>query len=154
MARRIYIDTFVVAGCIDETFGAWSNRLMDEIRDGWWLAVVSDLTERELLLLPSHARQIVNRLPGRAIERVKMDRKAKALAEKYIFQEVVSQDQIAVAQHVATATVSRVDVFVSWNFRQIVNLDRIRAFNAVNLMAGYPMLEIRTPREVFHEENL
>jgi hypothetical protein len=29
-----------------------------------------------------------------------------------------------------------------------VNLWRIHAFNAVNLKMGYPLLEIRTPREV------
>lgn len=30
----------------------------------------------------------------------------------------------------------------------IVNLDRIRKYNAVNLMNGYPQIEIRTPREI------
>jgi len=39
-------------------------------------------------------------------------------------------------------------VLVSWNFRHIVNLQKIRGFNAVNLKAGYPMLEIRSPWEV------
>jgi len=31
---------------------------------------------------------------------------------------------------------------------EIVNLRRIHAYNAVNLKNGYPLLEIRTPREV------
>jgi hypothetical protein len=47
-----------------------------------------------------------------------------------------------------------VDVLVSWNFQQIVNLDRIHAFNAVNLMFGYPMLEIRSPREIVYEKDV
>jgi hypothetical protein len=29
-----------------------------------------------------------------------------------------------------------------------VNLERIRCYNSVNLKVGYPLLEIRTPREV------
>ena len=37
---------------------------------------------------------------------------------------------------------------VSWNFRHIVNLGRIRLFNAVNLEEGYGLIEIRTPKEV------
>ena len=45
-------------------------------------------------------------------------------------------------------------MLVSWNFQQIVNLDRIHAFNAVNLMFGYPMLEIRSPREIVYEKDV
>ena len=44
--------------------------------------------------------------------------------------------------HIATATVAQADVLVSWNFRHIVRLDRIRLFNAVNIEAGYRELAI------------
>ena len=56
------------------------------------------------------------------------------------------------ALHIALATAARVDVLVSWNFKHIVNLKRIHAYNAVNLKRGYPLLEIRTPREVAGDE--
>jgi hypothetical protein len=46
------------------------------------------------------------------------------------------------------ATIARSDVLVSWNFKHIVNLDRIRGYNAINYQAGYPMIEIRTPKEI------
>ena len=39
-------------------------------------------------------------------------------------------------------------MLVSWNFKHMVNLGRIRLFQAVNVEQGYPILEIRTPREV------
>lgn len=58
------------------------------------------------------------------------------------------------AQHIAIASVERVDVRVSWNFKQIVNLERIHAFNAVNLKMGYPVLEMRSPREVIYEKEI
>jgi hypothetical protein len=48
----------------------------------------------------------------------------------------------------AVATLARVEVLASWNFRHIVNLSRIRAYNAVNLREGHPLLEIRSPPEV------
>ncbi|GHU24254.1 hypothetical protein FACS1894172_10560 [Spirochaetia bacterium] len=54
--------------------------------------------------------------------------------------------------HIAAATVLKVDVLVSWNFKHIVNLDKIRLFNAVNLKEGYGLLEIRTPQEVDRNE--
>lgn len=59
---------------------------------------------------------------------------------------------LADAQHIAIATVARVDVLVSWNFKHIVNLQRIRGYNSVNLRKGYPLLEIRTPRELLTDE--
>ncbi len=52
------------------------------------------------------------------------------------------------AHHVAIATVAKVDVIVSWNFKHIVHLDKIRGFNAVNLIEGYPTIEIRSPKEL------
>lgn len=55
---------------------------------------------------------------------------------------------LADAQHIAAATVHRADILVSWNFKHIVNLRRIHGFNSLNLREEYPLLEIRTPREV------
>jgi Uma2 family endonuclease len=40
------------------------------------------------------------------------------------------------------------DVLVSWNFRHIVRLDKIRLFNAVNIEQGYKALTIYSPQEV------
>jgi len=55
---------------------------------------------------------------------------------------------------VALATIERVDVLVRWNFRHIVNLGKIRLFNAGNLEQGHGMIEIRTPREVLADEDV
>jgi len=35
----------------------------------------------------------------------------------------------------------------------IVNLNRIRVYNAVNLKNGYSIIEIRTPREIIKFED-
>ena len=71
-----------------------------------------------------------------------------------IEEKVVHASHLVDAQHIAIASVARVDVLASWNFRDIVNLARIRAFNGVNLIMGYLMLEIRSPREVLHEKKI
>ena len=76
------------------------------------------------------------------------------MARNYISEGVVTEKHMADAQHIAIASVERVDVLVSWNFRQIVNLDRIHAFNSVNMKQGYPILEIRSPRDIVHEEEI
>jgi len=51
------------------------------------------------------------------------------------------------------ATIAHVDVLVSWNFKHIVNLDKIRGYNGINDQLGYNMIEIRTLKEIFNYEN-
>ena len=77
-----------------------------------------------------------------------MTEEALVLAGLYVDARAIGPANRADAQHIAIATVSRVDALVSWNFKHIVNLQRIQAYNSVNLREGYPILEIRTPREV------
>ncbi len=50
--------------------------------------------------------------------------------------------------HIARATVAEADIVASWNFNHIVRFDKIRAFNDVNIEAGYTALAIHSPREV------
>ena len=73
---------------------------------------------------------------------------AEELAAAYIQDGAIGMAMRIDALHIALATVARVDVLVSWNFKHIVNLRRIHAYNAVNLKEGYPLLEIRSPWEV------
>jgi hypothetical protein len=54
--------------------------------------------------------------------------------------------------HIALATIAEVDVLVSWNFRHIVRLDKIRLFNAVNTEQGFRSVAIYSPREVATHE--
>ena len=154
MKQRIYIDTSVIGGCEDEEFSKWSVRIFDEFRQGLKMAVISELTRRELERAPESVKKILLSLPDHNVENVFLTEESENLAKNYINDGVVTAKHIVDAQHIAIATVERVDVLVSWNFQQIVNLDRIRAFNSVNLKLGYLMLEIRSPREIIHEKEI
>ena len=66
----------------------------------------------------------------------------------YISEKVLTPKFFNDAVHIAAATTYKVDVIVSWNFKHIVNLNRIRLFNSVNLKQGFSIIEIRSPREV------
>ena len=99
-------------------------------------------------------KRVLQSVPGTNVENTFLTEEADILAKRYIKDGVVSMKHIADAQHIAIATVVRVDVLVSWNFQQIVNLDRIRSFNAVNLKSGYPIMEIRSPREIINEKEI
>ncbi|MDI6756246.1 MAG: PIN domain protein [Thermodesulfobacteriota bacterium] len=154
MKPRIYIDTSVIGGCFDEEFAYWSKSLMEEFHSGASIAVVSDITRSELEGAPDKVKQALASLPLDSLENVSLSGEAENLAQDYIGSKVITKKHLADAQHIAIATVERVDVLVSWNFQQIVNLNRIHAFNAVNLRLGHPLLEIRSPREVLHEKEI
>jgi hypothetical protein len=150
MIPRIYIDTSVIGGCLDVEFEEGSNMLFDEFRSGIKIAVVSDLTLQELEDAPKEVKMILPELPEEFIEYTFLSDEAITLANKYIEQDAVGEKHLIDAQHIAIATIARVDVLVSWNFKQIVNLHHIRKFNAVNLIQGYPIIEIRSPLEVLY----
>jgi predicted nucleic acid-binding protein len=149
---RVYVDTSVIGGCLDEEFGRHSQRLADDFAAGRMRAVVSDVTLAELRTAPPEVRRLLD-LPGFAqAEMVHLTDEAIGLADAYIREGATQASSRVDALHIAVATVYRVDVVASWNFRHIVKLSRIRAYNAVNLKLGYPELEIRSPLEVYYEE--
>lgn len=152
MKIRIYTDTSVLGGCEDEEFAEYSVRLMEGFVRGERVLVLSNLTVQELAAAPADVRRRLAAVPEAHIETLQLDAESKELAEAYIATGVLTASMRADAQHIAIATVARVDVLVSWNFKHIVNLQRIQGYNSVNLRKGYPMMEIRTPREVLSDE--
>lgn len=74
------------------------------------------------------------------------------LRDAYLAAKVVGPRWSDDAAHVATATVARADLIVSWNFRHLVKWEKIRKFNAVNLAMGYPVMTILSPREVIRDD--
>ena len=152
MDIRVYTDTSVLGGCEDEEFAEYSILLIESFARGERVLVLSSLTIQELAAAPIEVRKRLSAVPETHIEMVQFDAEAKELAEAYITAGVITATMRADAQHIAIATVSRVDVLVSWNFKHIVNLQRIHGYNSVNLRQGFPMIEIRTPREVLSDE--
>ena len=63
---------------------------------------------------------------------------------------VVGRTSLDDCRHIALATINKVDVLASWNFKHIVNLARIKGYNAVNLKNDYQILEIRNPKELIN----
>jgi predicted nucleic acid-binding protein len=148
MKQRIYIDTSVIGGCFDIEFKEWSEKLFEEFCSGSKIAVISDITLDELSFSRPEVRNHLDIIPEENKEYIVSDEQAEELADEYIKEKAVTQKSHDDALHIAIATINKVDVLVSWNFKHIVNLDRIRKYNAVNLMNGYTMLEIRNPREI------
>lgn len=78
---------------------------------------------------------------------------ACALAQKYLDENVVGPTSADDCRYIATATINKVDYLVSWNFRHIVNVFRIRGYNSINLRCSYPQLDICSPKEIVNNED-
>ncbi len=149
MKPRVYLDNSVIGGTFDAEFEEDTRGLLELIRTGEMQPVISEVTEAEARRAPEQVRELLDELLfDLNAEDVQLSAEAEALAAAYIAAGVVTQKYEADALHIALATLAKVDVLVSWNFRHIVNLKRIQGFNGVNLMRGYSTLEIRSPKEV------
>jgi len=146
--QQVYVDTSVIGGVFDPEFKEWSIRLFNEFVKGIKVLVLSDLTLEELEEAPMDVRDVIDRVPSENVRYVLLNEEGRNLASKYIMEGVVTAKYLLDAQHIAIATIERVSVVVSWNFRHIVNLNKIRLYNAVNVKNGYDQVEIRSPREV------
>ena len=137
---------------MDPEFEEASRALLEKFKTGELRVVVSEITRLELENAPEDVRKIMNEIPTMYIEEVPLTQEATELAQEYIAISVLDESKLADAQHVAIATVHDVDIIVSWNFRHMVNIEKIRGFNSVNLRMGYSLIEIRSPREVISYE--
>ncbi len=129
MKRHIYTDTSVIGGCLDDEFEESSRQLFDRFLRGDDVIVISDLTLLELEGAPQEVQDVLEDVPPAHRENVEFTEEASRLADQYLRAGVVGSSSRLDAQHIATATVHRVDVLVSWNFKHVVNLDRIRGYN-------------------------
>ncbi len=150
---RVYLDTSVVGGYYDAEFAEITRRFFEELRLGRLRGVISDVVERELRPAPEPVQRLITGPEAYPCEIFMETAESLALADAYLRAGVVSANYADDCRHVAIAMVAQVDVLVSWNFRHIVQFDRIQKFNAVNLQSGYRLLEIRTPREMVHYDN-
>ncbi|MDR1290001.1 MAG: PIN domain-containing protein [Planctomycetaceae bacterium] len=149
--KRVYPDTSVVGGLFDEEFRSLTKPFWDAVTNGQIKIVVSNILEDELEEAPEHVRTFFRDLPESQKEHVIVTQEAEILADKYIAANVVGHTSRDDCKHIATATLVNADVLVSWNFKHIVNIDKIRGYNGINLLLGYSQIEIRTPSEVIYE---
>ncbi|MFN0082219.1 MAG: hypothetical protein ACKVOM_06835 [Ferruginibacter sp.] len=153
MKLKIYIDTSVIGGYFDKEFDKETKLFFEKVYETNTILLVSNLLQFELTSAPQFIKDFFENLPKNKIVIIEASEEAQKLAQMYIDEKIVGKTSLLDCQHIATATLNYADVLVSWNFKHIVNLMRIKGYNAVNLREGYHTLEIRTPKEIFSDEN-
>jgi predicted nucleic acid-binding protein len=144
---RIYIDTSVFGGYFDEEFRDHTIPLFDRIKNGEFIILFSTVTQDELENAPEKVKDLLKSLKADLTEFIEITNDTIDLASEYVIEKVVGKTSYADCLHIALATINRVDFLVSWNFKHIVNMERIRGYNSINIKNGYKQLEIRSPRE-------
>lgn len=117
MTPRIYVDTSVVGGFFDEEFKDPTQRLFKRLENREIKFVISDLLELELLLAPNHVSGLLLKYSVDCFERIELTEEIMILAERYITEKVVGRTSLEDCRHIALATINRVDVLASWNFK-------------------------------------
>ena len=127
--------------------------MLEYCRTGKARLIRTPILDEELESAPSEVSNLLLRIPRQHQILQSVTEEVVVLAESYLEAKVVGRKSLEDCIHVAAATVAHADAIVSWNFKHIVRLDRIKGFNAVNLMQGYGMITILSPMDVYIEES-
>jgi predicted nucleic acid-binding protein len=151
--QRIYIDTSVFGGYFDSEFEEFTKPLFTRILNNEFMVLFSTDTQQELEKAPISVQELVVSLKAERTEFIEETLEAVELAMSYIEENVVGKTSFADYLHIALATINNADIIISWNFKHIVNVNRIRGYNSINIKNGYHQIEIRSPRELMNYED-
>ncbi len=148
----VYADTSVLGGVSDDEFRDPSKVFVAAVEAGRFALLTSELVRQETATAPQAVRQLFEELlPLADIAAVTSE--TLQLQQAYLDAGIVSARFATDALHVALATVSGASMIVSWDFRHIVNFQKIPKYNAVNRLHGHGDIAIYSPLEVIEHED-
>lgn len=153
----VYIEPTVVSHLVarpsdDETLASWqraSRQLWADYMDRFEF-VISPVVRAEIQQGDAAAAQ--QRLEAVSqLTVLEVLPEANVLAQKLIDAGAVPHNSELDAQHIAIATVHRVDYLVSWNHKHIVNEHKREHINSVCQEVGFQPITICTPMELMED---
>ena len=146
----LFLDTSTIGGYFDAEWTKGTHELWRLMELGRVRFVTSSVTVEEIALARDHVRDhFAAHFDTNAI--LPLSDEAKALADVYIRHGVLPQSCLNDARQVAVCTLARINLLVSWNFKHLVNPERKRGFQAINLLQSQPHVSIVTPWEVIYD---
>lgn len=146
----VYVDTSVFGGCYETEFAEYSNKLFDEFEKGEKKMMISKLVMDELADAREEIKMRPYKVPLIFRTEASTPLKARILANRYIAEGALTRNSYYDAMHIATATLQGADILASWNFKHMVNLGKMKHYNAINKDMGYRLIKIKTPREILN----
>jgi predicted nucleic acid-binding protein len=147
--KTVYCDTSVIGGIADLEFSEASKQFLKNVRAGLFSLVISPVVDDEInasgtpvLVIKEYEKLL------EYCEIAQVTEDALELQSAYLKEKILSPQWEDDALHVALATVYGCDIIVSWNFKHIVNFQKIPLYNAVNKLLGYNEIQIYSPLEL------
>jgi predicted nucleic acid-binding protein len=141
----LYLDTSIFGGYFDDVFMQDTRLLFEKIKTGKYEIFVSNLTQTELINAPDNVKDLLKIFEWKQLTTTPV---CEFLASEYIKEKVVGGTSKDDCVHIATATINNIDILVSWNFKHIVNVERMKGYNSVNVKHGYRHLDIHSPKDL------
>ena len=151
-AVKIYADTSVFGGVFDTEFEEPSKAFFNAVKQSRFVLVSSELVRQEIQAGPKWVKDFFSEILA-IVEIAEITAEALKLQHAYTDAGILSEKYSTDALHVALATVSQASLIVSWNFKHIVNFQKIPMYNAVNTLHGYREIAIYSPLEVIEYED-
>lgn len=146
----LYLDTSVIGGFFDEGFTDAAKELWRQMNEGRFRFVTSVVAAQEISLAPPQVRGLYDQTFTQRETVLALTEEIENLAEAYLKQGIVPLKYEDDAYHVAACTIAQIEYLVSWNFKHLVNVEREKGFNAVNLLQGYRPIRIVNPLELIY----
>lgn len=155
MSYRLYIDTSVFGAVFDEEDPErvkLTRSVLRRIKQAPYEAFIGTPVLEEISIAPLRLRVTLER-QIKTLSPILVEEGAASLrlAEAYMDARLVPAPKRNDARHIAIATVADLDMIVSWNFRDMVNIKKKNIVHSVNAKFGYRLIDIVSPLEVPHE---
>jgi predicted nucleic acid-binding protein len=124
---RVYVDTSVIGGCLDPEFETWSRGMLLDFQKGFFMLLLSSLTEAEIQDAPYEVKEIYKEFRNCDHEFIELNVESIELADAYLKRKIIPVSFRNDAQHISMATASGADILVSWNFKHIVEPRRLQS---------------------------
>ena len=148
--ETLYFDTSVLSSYCDErakerkdaTIKFWENVLPG------YKVYISEVTVKELEDTRNETLKKKFKALIESFKVLRINKRVKDLANAYIEKGVFPDKYLNDALHVAVASFYGISFVVSWNFEHLVKVKTRKSVNLINVLEGYPEIEIISPQEL------
>jgi hypothetical protein len=159
---KIYLDTSIInfitaddaLGQRDLTIEFFNNY----IKQGKYEVYISPLFINEIEKTKDERRrqvllETIKKYPIDIIDIEPIIDEVQRLASLYIEKHIILKSKLEDALHIAITTVCEIDILLSWNFRDLANINKEMHIHAINITEGYIKdFRMITPMEVISDD--
>lgn len=154
---RIYLDTSVLGAIYDTEDPSRienTEQLLARLSsDEGYESFISNILIEEIERAPSDIKDgLKEKIQEMNVEIIYESDECIELVEEYLRQEVIPLKYRDDARHIAVAVFNHIDYIITWNCKHMANIRNKRLINGINMMLGYPQIDIVTPMEVIGNE--